>query len=133
MAAAVARHYEILDAAITGHHGVRPVEQGEGDSVVGAFSRASDAVAAGGRRAACVEQRTLAREASLRVRMALHTGEAELRDAGNYFGRAVIRCARLRAIAHGGQIVRIGSDRGSRRRRVTGGRVADRRRVAPAA
>jgi predicted ATPase/class 3 adenylate cyclase/DNA-binding CsgD family transcriptional regulator len=105
MAAAVARHYEILDAAIKSHHGVRPIEQGEGDSVVGAFSRASDAVAA-----AVDAQRALTSErwpddATLRVRMALHTGEAELRDAGNYFGRAVIRCARLRAIAHGGQIV----------------------------
>ncbi|MSU35651.1 MAG: hypothetical protein EXS36_11165 [Pedosphaera sp.] len=36
------------------------------------------------------------------VRLALHTGEAELRD-GDYFGSAVNRCARLRAVAHGGQ------------------------------
>ena len=36
MTAAVARHYEILDAAIARHGGVRPVEQGEGDSVVAA-------------------------------------------------------------------------------------------------
>src|SRR6516165_4755053 len=40
MPGAVARHYEILDEAIAAHGGVRPVEQGEGDSVVGAFSRA---------------------------------------------------------------------------------------------
>jgi class 3 adenylate cyclase len=46
MTAAIARHYELLDQAIEGHGGVRPVEQGEGDSVVAAFSRASDAVAA---------------------------------------------------------------------------------------
>ena len=45
MGAAIARHYELLDAAITLHGGVRPVEQGEGDSVVGAFTRPSDAVA----------------------------------------------------------------------------------------
>src|SRR6516225_8477210 len=56
--AAIARHYELLDAAIVGHHGVRPVEQGEGDSVVGAFARASDAVAA-----ALFAQRALASEA----------------------------------------------------------------------
>ena len=39
----------------------------------------------------------------LRVRIALHTADAQLRDEGNYFGLALSRCARLRAIAHGGQ------------------------------
>ncbi len=46
MGVAVARHYELLDAAIVLHGGVRPVEQGEGDSVVAVFVRASDALAA---------------------------------------------------------------------------------------
>jgi predicted ATPase/class 3 adenylate cyclase/DNA-binding CsgD family transcriptional regulator len=103
--AAIARHYELLDSAIVGHHGVRPVEQGEGDSVVGAFARASDAIAA-----AIDAQRRLQSEpwpsgAQLKVRMAVHTGEAEMREEGNYFGPAVIRCARLRGIAHGGQVL----------------------------
>ncbi|MGH3901975.1 MAG: ATP-binding protein [Pseudonocardiaceae bacterium] len=105
MSAAVTRHYELLDAAIALHSGVRPLEQGEGDSVVGAFARASDAVAA-----ALDVQRAFDSEAwsegvSLRLRIALHTGEAQLRDEGNYFGPVVNRCARLRAIAHGGQVV----------------------------
>ena len=105
MAEAIPRHYALLDEAIAAHGGVRPVEQGEGDSVVGAFSRASDAVAA-----AVGAQRALAEEpwpdgVRLRVRMAIHTGEAQLRDEGNYFGQAVIRCARLRAIGHGGQVL----------------------------
>ena len=60
-AVSVARHYELLDAAIALHGGVRPVEQGEGDSVVGAFSRASDAVAA-----ALDVQRAFAQEAVAR-------------------------------------------------------------------
>ena len=46
MAAAIARHYELLDEAVRAHAGVRPVEQGEGDSIVAAFCRASDAVLA---------------------------------------------------------------------------------------
>ena len=46
MAVAIRRHYELLEQVIERHGGVRPVEQGEGDSVVAAFSRASDAVAA---------------------------------------------------------------------------------------
>ena len=37
--------------------------------------------------------------------MAIHTGEAQLRDEGNYFGQTVIRCARLRGIGHGGQVL----------------------------
>ncbi len=38
-AAAVAEHYRLLDQAITAHSGQRPVEQGEGDSVVAVFTR----------------------------------------------------------------------------------------------
>jgi len=102
-AATIARHYELLDAAVTLHGGVRPVEQGEGDSVVAAFSQASDAVAA-----ALDVQRAFAQEVwpeggEVRVRIALHTGEIRLRDAGNYFGPTIIRCARMRTIGHGGQ------------------------------
>jgi predicted ATPase/DNA-binding CsgD family transcriptional regulator len=37
--------------------------------------------------------------------MAVHTGDAQLRDEGNYFGQTVIRCARLRAVGHGDQIL----------------------------
>jgi predicted ATPase/class 3 adenylate cyclase/DNA-binding CsgD family transcriptional regulator len=101
MATAVARHYEILDEAIARHRGVRPQEQGEGDSVVAAFARPSDALVT-----ALDAQLTLTTEVTgLAVRMAVHTGEAELRDASNYFGPAIIRAARLRSIAHGGQIL----------------------------
>jgi predicted ATPase/class 3 adenylate cyclase/DNA-binding CsgD family transcriptional regulator len=103
MAQAVPAHYALLADAVARHGGVRPVEQGEGDSIVAAFSRASDALAA-----ALDAQRALAAQAwpgelRLRVRIALHTAEAQLRDEGNYFGVALSRCARLRAIANGGQ------------------------------
>jgi predicted ATPase/class 3 adenylate cyclase/DNA-binding CsgD family transcriptional regulator len=105
MAPAVALHYEILDEAVARYGGVRPVEQGEGDSVVAAFARATDAVAA----AVDAQRRFLSEEwpegADLHVRMAVHTGEAQLRDEANYFGQTVIRCARLRAIGYGDQIL----------------------------
>ena len=106
MGPAVARHYEILDDAVARHGGVRPQEQGEGDSIVAAFSRASDAL-----RAAVDAQVALASEAwpdglaPLKVRMAVHAGEAQLRNEANYVGQTIIRTARLRAIAHGGQVV----------------------------
>ncbi len=43
---AIACHAELLGEAIEAHGGFRPIEQGEGDSIVGAFARASDAVSA---------------------------------------------------------------------------------------
>ena len=43
---AIARQYELLHAAITLHGGVLPLEQGEGDSVVAAFTHASAALSA---------------------------------------------------------------------------------------
>src|SRR5271163_5271230 len=45
MTTALARLNQIVSGIIAAHHGVRPVEQGEGDSFVAAFARASDAVA----------------------------------------------------------------------------------------
>ena len=81
---------------------MRPVEQGEGDSFVAAFARASDAVAA-----ALELQR--APLAPIRLRIGVHTGEVQLRDEGNYAGPTINRTARLRDLAHGGQTVLSGA------------------------
>ncbi len=105
MGAAIRRHYQLLDASITVHGGVRPQEQGEGDSVVAAFARASDALAAALDIQCAFYAERWPEGASLKLRIALHTAEAQLRDQVNYFGPAVNRCARLRAAAHGGQVV----------------------------
>ena len=112
MGTAIRRHYQLLDAAITLHGGVRPQEQGGGDSVVAAFARASDALAA-----ALDIQRAFTAEcwpqgARLTLRIALHTAQAQLRDEVNYFGPGVNCCARLRALAHGGQVVLSETTRG---------------------
>ncbi|MDT5333138.1 MAG: hypothetical protein QOF31_4435 [Mycobacterium sp.] len=98
MAAAVARLDEVLAEVVAHHQGVRPVEQGEGDSFVVAFARASDAVA-------CALALQLAPLAPLRLRVGVHTGEVQLRDEGNYMGPTINRTARLRDLAHGGQTV----------------------------
>jgi predicted ATPase/class 3 adenylate cyclase len=105
MARAIPRHYELIDVAISAHGGVRPVEQGEGDSVVGAFSCASDAAAA-----AIDVQRAFAAEPwpdgiQVRVRIAIHTGEARLLNEGSYVGDVLNRAARIRAVGHGGQVL----------------------------
>src|SRR6201993_1381504 len=98
MTAAVARLNQAVSEVIAAHGGVRPVEQGEGDSFVAAFARASDAVA-------CALELQRAPLAPIRLRIGVHTGEVQLRDAGNYAGPTINRTARLRDLAHGGQIV----------------------------
>jgi predicted ATPase/class 3 adenylate cyclase/DNA-binding CsgD family transcriptional regulator len=103
MGRAVGDSYEIIARAVADHDGVRPVEQGEGDSVFGAFSRASDAVAAALQVQLGLHRHQWPDGMQLRVRIALHTADAQLRDEGNYFGLALSRTARLRAIAAGGQ------------------------------
>jgi predicted ATPase/class 3 adenylate cyclase/DNA-binding CsgD family transcriptional regulator len=102
MTAAVARLNLAVSDMIAAHDGVRPVEQGEGDSFVAAFARASDAVAA-----ALELQR--APLAPIRLRIGIHTGEIQLRDEGNYAGPTINRTARLRDLAHGGQTVLSGA------------------------
>ena len=101
---AFARHDALVAEQLEAFGGARPRDQGEGDSAMAAFARASDALGC-----AIALQRALHAEpwpagATIRVRMALHTGEAELARA-NYKGSAVHRCARLRSLAHGGQIL----------------------------
>ena len=96
MTAAIARLNQVVSATIAEHGGVRPVEQGEGDSFVAAFARASDAIAA-----ALELQR--APLAPIRLRIGVHTGEIQLRDEGNYAGPTINRTARLRDLGHGGQ------------------------------
>ena len=105
MTAAIARLNQTVSEIIATHDGVRPVEQGEGDSFVAAFARASDAVAA-----ALEMQR--APLAPIRLRIGVHTGEIQLRDEGNYAGPTINRTARLRDLGHGGQTAAVGRDRG---------------------
>src|SRR5713226_8765056 len=104
MEVALARHDALAAEVIAKHSGILVKHRGEGDSLFAVFARAADAVAA-----ACGLQRALHAESwpaetPLRVRMALHTGDAAMRE-GDYYGAAVNRCARLRAAAHGGQVL----------------------------
>ena len=111
---------------IVAHDGVRPVEQGEGDSFVVAFARASDAVA-------CALELQLAPLAPIRLRIGVHTGEVQLRDEGNYVGPTVNRTARLRDLAHGGQTVLSGTTGDLVARPAPGQHVVDRFGQPPAA
>ena len=102
MRAALAWHDSILRVAIEAHDGY--VFATGGDGFAAAFARAGDALAAGEKARMALVSEEWPEEAPLRVRMALHTGEAAERD-GNYFGGAVNRAARLMAVGHGGQLL----------------------------
>ncbi|MGO9734573.1 ATP-binding protein, partial [Mycobacterium sp.] len=102
MTAAFARLDRALCDLVAAYSGVRPVEQGEGDSFVVAFTRASDAVA-------CALELQRAPLAPIGLRIGVHTGEVQLRDDDNYIGPTINRTARLRNLAHGGQTVLSGT------------------------
>ncbi len=99
---AMPRHDELLRDAIESQDGFIVKTAGDGFHAV--FATAHDAVTA-----AVAAQRALLADdwnitEAVRVRMGIHTGEAEVRD-GDYSGSAVNRAARLMSVAHGGQIV----------------------------
>src|SRR5262245_48022195 len=121
MEAALERHNQLLTEVIGGHGGVVVTARGEGDSVFAAFA---SAVAAGEAAGACqlaLNRETWPAGAVLRVRMGLHTGEAHVHD-GDYADHAPInRCARVKAAAHGGQVLVTQATRGLVAGRLGGG------------
>jgi predicted ATPase len=75
-----------------------------GDGLAAAFQAASAAVAAALAAQDLLEREEWPMSRPLRVRMGLHTGEAQWRDA-DYFGPALNRAARLMAAGGGGQVL----------------------------
>ena len=102
MRAAVERHLSLVREAVEAHGGV--LYNAAGDAAQAAFPGAAAAVAA-----ALDAQRALLAEdwgpaGPLRVRMALHAGEAEP-GRGGYLAPALNRLGRLLAAGHGGQVL----------------------------
>jgi predicted ATPase/class 3 adenylate cyclase len=102
MRSALARHDEILRDAVERHGG--HVVKTTGDGVHAAFGTARDALDAAAEGQVALADPHWGPTGPLRVRMGIHTGEAQLRD-GDYYGAALNRAARLTAVAHGGQVV----------------------------
>lgn len=102
MGPALARHDDILRRSVVENGGT--VVKATGDGLMATFSRMSDAVAA------CAEAQLALAAADwetpepLRVRMGVHVGDAEPR-AGDHYGTAVNRAARIMAVGHGGQVL----------------------------
>ena len=115
MKSALAQHDSILKTAIESQHG--HIIKTTGDGFHAVFVTALDAL-----HAAIAAQHELIKmkdesasnstssfishpsSLHLKVRMGIHTGEAELRD-GDYYGNALNRAARSMSAGHGGQIL----------------------------
>ncbi len=101
--ATLARHRELVRAAVAAHGGVEVSTEGDGFFLV--FARTADAIAA-----TVDAQRALSGEpwpadAVVRVRMGIHTGDGRLDADGSYIGADVHRAARVSAAGHGGQVL----------------------------
>jgi predicted ATPase/class 3 adenylate cyclase/Tfp pilus assembly protein PilF len=108
MRAVMAAHDSAAAQIIAEHGGLLVKSRGEGDSLFAVFTDAPSAA-----RAALAIQHGLQklRDApagadgpEIRMRASLHTGPADPRD-GDYYGPVVNRCARVRSLAHGGQVL----------------------------
>ena len=103
MREAVDRQLAILQSLIAAHHGV--LYKTIGDGTQAAFASAEDAL-----RAALASQRALLAEdggelGPIRVRMALHAGEATPDARGDYLAAPLNRLARLLSTGYGGQVL----------------------------
>lgn len=98
------RHDQIIEGLVEENEGMLVRPRGEGDSRFAVFQHAPGAASS-----AAAIQRVFTTEAwetdePLKIRIGLHTGHADLRE-GDYYGSAVNRCARVRSLAHGGQVL----------------------------
>ena len=102
--AVLVRHDQIIEELVRDNEGMLVRPRGEGDSRFAVFDQAPGAV----RAAASIQQAFVAEtwptQEPLQIRMGLHTGTADLRE-GDYYGSVVNRCARVRSLAYGGQVL----------------------------
>ncbi|MEZ4767413.1 MAG: AAA family ATPase [Caldilineales bacterium] len=101
MPAALARHDAIIRAAVTAHRG--QVFLNAGDSFCTAFGNPSDAVLAALDAQIALNSSAWEGTDPLRVRMGLHTGQAEARNSEYLASLTLARVQRIMAAGHGGQ------------------------------
>ncbi|MGB7860608.1 MAG: adenylate/guanylate cyclase domain-containing protein [Acidimicrobiia bacterium] len=95
---------DFVEETVERNGGVVVKPRGEGDSHFLVFTDAMGAVTAVSQLQMELASASWPTSRPLKVRAAIHTGSADL-IAGDYYGPAVNRTARLRAIAHGGQTI----------------------------
>jgi len=99
------RHNQLLTREIEGHGGVVVTSRGQGDSLFAVFPGAASAVEAAGACQLALNGEAWPKGAVLRVRMGLHTGEARAAGSDRVDHAPINRCARVKAAAHGGQVL----------------------------
>ncbi len=102
MRSALAAHDELVTKAVDAHEG--KVFKHTGDGIAAVFGSAPDAVVAAGAMLRALLATPFPDIGSLRVRMAVHSGEAEERE-GDFFGPPLNRVSRLMSAAHGNQVL----------------------------
>ncbi len=102
MTAALARHDAILREAIEGAGG--RVVKTTGDGMMAVFPSAARAVSASIAAQVALASEPWPSTGPLRVRMAIHAGEAE-RRGDDFFGSTINRTARIMSAGHGGQVL----------------------------
>lgn len=104
MRSTLAQHDSILRNAISSHHGRLIKTTGDGAHAV--FQKAIDAIQAAVQAQSDLQSAFMSQPSSMsiKVRMGLHTGEAELRD-DDYYGQTLNRAARIMSAGHGRQIL----------------------------
>jgi predicted ATPase/DNA-binding SARP family transcriptional activator len=102
MSQAVARHDAVILDAVGAAGGDLVRSKGEGDSTFAMFERPADALSAAGAIQQALVGEPWPSTVALRVRVGVHTGEAEHRRP-DWYGPVVNRAARLRSLADGGQ------------------------------
>ena len=102
MASALEAHDTMLRSAVEGAGGT--VVKTTGDGLLAAFDRPEAALAAAVDGQLRLDGQAWPETGPLHVRMAIHSGSAEVRD-GDFFGPALNRVARLMSIGHGGQVL----------------------------
>ena len=109
MSGALEAHDSLLRSVVERSGG--GVVKTTGDGVLAAFDRAESALAAALDGQIALAEHDWPATGPLRVRMAIHSGTADVRD-GDFFGPALNRVARLLAIGHGGQVLVSGTTAG---------------------
>ena len=116
MSSHVARHDELIAAAVAGSGGRLVKHRGEGDSTFSVFESTRAAMVA------AVAAQQAVDDLDFGVRMAIHAGAAEVRD-GDYYGPTINRAGPLSDRSPGGEIVvRVLRCRSKRRRHLPASR-----------